>query len=268
MTHNTGLKIESGFAEINGASVYFEIAGQGKPIVFVHGLGLDCRMWDDQFFELSDHYRILRYDLRGFGRSSLPGKENYSHHGDLYALMQLLNISNACLVGLSMGGRVVVDFAITYPDSASSIVLVDSALNGYSFKSFSLAGVEGVAKVNGTANGNHAWLHHELFGAARRQPVVVDRLKEIISSYSGWHWINPNPWQPINPAAIHQLDKIHVRALIIVGEEDLPDFHDIADILRSRIAGSKKVVMKGVGHMSNMEDSTGFNHLLLEFLSV
>jgi 3-oxoadipate enol-lactonase len=261
-----GAKIESGYAHINGAEIYYEILGKGKTLVFVHGLGLDCRMWDDQFFKLSDHYRMLRLDLRGFGKSSLPSAEMYAHHTDLKSLLEYLEIPDAYFCGLSMGGRVVIDFALTYPQMVSSLVLVDSALNGYSFKSFSLANIGTIAKASGIAEANQAWLHHELFSPARRQHAVADRLNQIVSSYSGWHWVNQNPWRPIDPPAIHQLEKISCPVLIIVGEEDLPDFHSIADILHSKIPDSRKAILHQAGHMSNMENSEAFNQLIFDFL--
>jgi 3-oxoadipate enol-lactonase len=266
--NQAGTGLESGYAPLKDTSLYYETLGKGeKVLVFVHGLGLDCRIWDDQFFGLADHYKVVRYDLRGFGKSSLPPVENYAHHTDLFGLLQYLQIPLASLIGLSMGGRVVIDFALTYPAVLSSIVLVDAALSGYSFKTFSIQDMMTTAKESGLGMANQAWLRHELFKPALRQPAVAKRLSQIVSDYSGWHWAHKNPWTALDPPAIQQLGSIALPALVIVGEEDLPDFHSIADILYKNIPASKKIVMKKVGHMSNMEDSRRFNDLLLDFYS-
>lgn len=257
----------SGYASINGADIYYETLGRGKDLILIHALGLDCRMWDDQFIELAKFYKVLRYDLRGFGKSSFPSSDSYAHHIDLHSLLQHLKISVAYFIGLSMGGRVAIDFALTYPDKIARMVLVDSVIHGYQFKSFSIHGISTIAMESGIDKANQAWFQHELFKPARRQPIVAKRLKEIVLSYSGWHWLNKNPWTPLDPLSIRQLNKITASTLIIVGEEDLPDFHDIADILHKKITGSTKTVMHNVGHMSNMEDSETFNFLVLNFLS-
>lgn len=77
------MNVESGYAEVNGTRLYYEIAGEEEPIVLIHGNGGDCRHWDNQFIPFSQNHRVLRYDIRGFGKSSNPteGKQ-YSHHDD------------------------------------------------------------------------------------------------------------------------------------------------------------------------------------------
>jgi 3-oxoadipate enol-lactonase len=257
--------METGFAPTNGASIYYEIVGSGQPLVMIHGMGLNCFMWDEQFHAFADKYKVIRYDLRGFGRSSLPGADNYAHHTDLHTLLQYFGIQKANLMGLSMGGRVAIDFVLTYPEAVLSLVLVDSVIHGHKNKYFSNDAVAAAAKKSPEA-ANQAWLAHELFAPARRKPAVAEQLTKIISTYSGWHWVNKNPWIPIDPPAIQQLHKITAPTLIIVGEEDLPDFLDMSNILHEQIADSKKVVMAGVGHMSNMEDPETFNGLAREFL--
>lgn len=66
------MQMDTGFADINGTHLYYEIAGSGPSLVFIHGFTLDNRMWDDQFEVFAQHYRVLRYDARGFGKSALP----------------------------------------------------------------------------------------------------------------------------------------------------------------------------------------------------
>jgi hypothetical protein len=81
----------TGMAAVNGTSLYYEIQGKGHPLVLIEGGQLDLRMWDDQFSELSKNYQVIRYDLRGFGRSGESGA-SYQAHEDLRALLDTLAI--------------------------------------------------------------------------------------------------------------------------------------------------------------------------------
>jgi 3-oxoadipate enol-lactonase len=117
----------------NFNGLYFEIKGRGKPVVLIHGGQLDRRMWDAQFDEFAKRYRVIRYDLRGFGKSSAPSKP-FSNHEDLHALLRRLQVEKATLVGLSLGGAVAVDFALMYPNEVDSLVLVCPGLGGFHFE--------------------------------------------------------------------------------------------------------------------------------------
>jgi len=93
---------EQGFGEVNGARLYDEVAGSGPPLALIHGFTLDTRMWDDQFATFAERHRVVRYDARGFGRSTPIGKAEYAHVDDLAALLRHLNMPRAAILGLSM----------------------------------------------------------------------------------------------------------------------------------------------------------------------
>ncbi len=81
---------DAGFAEVNGARLYYEVGGAGHPLVLIHAGICDSRMWDDQWNDLAQHFQVIRYDVRGFGRSAMPTAP-FAHRDDLYALLRLLN---------------------------------------------------------------------------------------------------------------------------------------------------------------------------------
>ena len=89
----------TGFADVNGTRLYYELAGAGHPLVLIHGFTLDTRMWDDQFAVFAQEYQMLRYDLRGFGKSALPTGGSYAHTDDLKALLDSLHIAHASFLG-------------------------------------------------------------------------------------------------------------------------------------------------------------------------
>ena len=255
-----------GTAEVNGTSLFYTLTGEGQAIVFVHGMALDRRMWDEQVVEFSNGYRSICYDLRGYGKSALPGNEPYSHHEDLLALLDFLQIDKATLVGLSMGGRVVTDFGIAYPERTRALILIDTALHGYAFKTFSIENIIEEAHHSGLDSANLTCLNHELFKSARNNKRASPQLAKIIREYSGWHWIHPNPWIPLKPSSVEQLYKIISPTLILAGELDLPDFLEIAEFLSQKITGARAKIIPGAGHMCNMEEPELVNQAIKEFL--
>lgn len=261
-------EVTRGVAAVNGTKLYYEDTGHGDPVVLIHGLCLNCRMWDSQFDFLADRFRVIRYDARGFGESAVPDKP-FRHADDLRALLDHLDVSTAHIVGLSMGGRIALHYALLYSEAIRSLILVDSAIDGFDWDeswSTSLDAIEACGHRDGAKAANRMWLNHELFAPAREHPDCAAKLAEIVDADSGWIWLHESLAQGIDPPARMRLAEIHVPALVIVGERDLPDFHTIADILAAGIPGAAKVEMPDVGHMSNMEDPAAFNKILLEFL--
>src|SRR5512132_954532 len=90
----------AGYAEVGGARIYYEVAGAGHPLILVHAGVADSRMWDRQFHVFAEHYVVIRYDLRGFGRTSIPSGL-FASHEDLAGLLRYLHVERAHVVGLS-----------------------------------------------------------------------------------------------------------------------------------------------------------------------
>src|SRR5690349_19957342 len=105
----------SGTIEINGAELAYEIAGEGRALIMVHGHLLDLHQWDDQFLSFANCYLVVRYDARGFGQSTQPPAA-LNHAADLHAIMRGLGLDHAFLLGCSAGGAACIDFALHYPD--------------------------------------------------------------------------------------------------------------------------------------------------------
>lgn len=253
------------FAEVNGTSLYYELAGTGHPLVLIHGSPLDTRMWIEQVEVFAQQYQVICYDVRGYGRSAPPVGNEYTHADDLRALLTYLGVAHAHVVGLSMGGAVALDFALTYPAIACALVLVDSALSGFSWSPQTFESLND--PQSSVEERKQLFLEHPLFAPAREHPQVTSRLKQMIFDYSAWHWANHDPERPLEPSAIQRLHTIMAPVLIAVGERDLQAFHLIADLLQYAIPDTEKVVLPGIGHMTNMEDPNTFNQIVLNFLS-
>jgi 3-oxoadipate enol-lactonase len=225
-------------------------------------------MWDAQFELFASQYQLVRYDMRGFGQSDLPGRLGHSPADDLKALLTHLGLGRAHILGLSRGGAVAMDFALTYPESTDTLILADAGLWNYQWESFGEIAlqVRNAASVSDIDAARRCWLNGALFAPALEQPAVAGRLARMVEDYTGWHWLNDETLDLLDPPPLQQLGNINAPALIVVGERDLPDFHTIADTLHQGIPNSSKIVLPGVGHMSNMEDPVRFNETVLKFL--
>ena len=126
-------QVQKGFADVNGTRLYYEVAGEGHPLVLNHGGLVDNHLWDDQFDEFAKHFKVIRYDMRGFGNSGMlkNGMEPYSMERDLFSLLQFLNIQKAYVMGLSMGGSLSVDFTLQYPEMVDALITVGAGLSGF-----------------------------------------------------------------------------------------------------------------------------------------
>ena len=119
----------SGFVTVGNTRIYYEAAGSGEPVLFVHGDTLDMRMWDAQFDLFSRGYLTLRLDLRGAGKSDKPDGSAFRHADDIAALLDQLNIDMVHIVGHSMGGGIAVDFSVEYPERVRGLVVVNPVLS-------------------------------------------------------------------------------------------------------------------------------------------
>ena len=261
---------QSGYAEVNGARLYYETAGSGDPVVFIHGFTLDSRMWDDQFLVFAERYRVIRYDARGFGKSSVATGP-FSIRADLKALLDYLGVKHAHVVGLSMGGRYAADFTLESPQMVKSLTLIDSGISGAALPELfkELAPAVEAGKRGDVAEAKRIWLRHSLFVPANEQPAVARRLAQIVGDYSGWHFVNGLGMheQPLQPLAITRLTTIRAPTLVIVGSREIPEATALANKIAAEIPGAKKVVIPGAGHMSNMEKPAEVNRALADFLA-
>ncbi len=253
-----------------GATLRFEIAGSGPAVVLVHGFGLDMRMWTPQYAELCREFTVVRYDCRGFGSSgpfdpAIP----YTHAGDLIALLDHLSIDRAAIVGLSFGGRVALQTSLAAPSRVQALVLLDAVLDGVPWDAESKAGLAEVSRqvaAGGVTAGRTAWLAHPLFAAARQHPALAEQLAAMVADYPGQHWLGTDPHLPDDPPPIQALEQITTPALVVVGENDVPGFLAMSDILARRLPDAEHVLVPKAGHMVSMEQPEHVNAITCKFL--
>ncbi len=120
---------QHGYAPVNGANLYYELSGDGPPLLLIHAGIADSDMWTPQLRALTAHFQVLRFDLRGFGRSLLP-PGSFRNVDDVAALLDYLGIRHTHVVGCSYGGLTAIDFALTYPQRVERMVLSAPSIGG------------------------------------------------------------------------------------------------------------------------------------------
>lgn len=261
----------TGYADVHGAQLYYEMMGVGHPLVLIHAGIANSRMWDEQFAAFAEHFTVVRYDIRGFGRSVMPPGVS-STYRDLHGLLQFLGIERAHIVGLSIGGGVAIDFTLQYPEMVSALVPVASGLGG---EAPSEAMVTAYAEVDAilARDGidaaveaeNRLWVDGPKRASDQVDPHVRERVRAMNSPlYHQPHGVGTR--ERLDPPANTRLAEIHAPTLVIVGDGDVVDVIETADKLAREIAGARKVVLPGVAHMVNMERPAEFNQTVLDFL--
>jgi len=261
------METTTGYLDHNNGRLYWEAAGAGHPLLFVHGFSLDTTMWDDQWEPLAAHYRVIRYDCRGFGKSSTPTGP-YSHMDDIAALLDAQGVGRAHIVGLSMGARIAGDFALAHPQRTAKLVLMDGSPSGAtpspSFAEFNAKLRENV-KAGHLNSTKEMWVKGDLFAPACRNQELRGRLRTIAHNWSGWHWYSTDPAIALDPPAMQRLKDLP-ETLVLYGELDMQSVHDAAAAVAIQAPNCRTVAIPDTGHMANMEAPAQVNAALLEFL--
>jgi pimeloyl-ACP methyl ester carboxylesterase len=269
----TEINTQTGFLDTQGAPLYYEVAGSGHPLLLIHAGVADSRMWDDQFQTFAQQYMVVRYDIRGYGKSEVPAGP-FANHEDVYALLEHLGIKQAHVIAVSFGGLVALDFTLAYPEKVTSLVLGAPSVSGHESTS---------TEVNRFAEQEAALLEQgDLAGATdlnvrtwviglQRTPDQVDpNVRQRIYEMQFHAFTVPIPDEAemldLEPPAITRLNDIHVPTLLIIGEYDLPEKHELVKQLAAGIPQARQVVFTGAAHIVNMEQPAAFNRIVLDFL--
>lgn len=270
--------IDSGYAQVNNTKLYYEISGKGEPLVLIHGSFGDRRFWDPQFMELSKKYKVLRYDIRGYGKSALPNSnELYRDVDDLKALMDYLGINKAHICGLSLGSFILIDLALTYPDKCLSLIPIGPRVAGDGTDEYKTPNADSVRAIIATTTEivkskgakeatDYLWTGNHAMGKCVVSPKTREALLKMGYEYSWWRYLYPSKREYAFPMAIKQLNEIKIATLVVSAEYDLALCKEIAAILAKGIQGAKMISIKNAGHMMNMDNPKEFNKAISEFV--
>ncbi len=267
--------VESGFVEVPGGRLWYEVQGAGHPLLLIPaGLG-DARMWDGQMAVFAERYRVIRYDPRGFGRTETEDV-SFSNRADVAAVLAHVDAASCHLVGHSRGGIIGLDFTLERPELVDSLVLVASGAGG--FEPQLPDGVEPppwdemerlweakerrrLAEIE-----TRVWVDGWGQPPTRVDPEVRRRVHDAILETYRAAKAEGQP-QPLDPPAVGRLNEVRVPTLVILGTVDEPGGVLNSRFVAGQIAGARLVELEGVAHMIQLEQPQRFNELVLEFLA-
>jgi len=262
----------------DGVKLYYEEAGSGFPLIFVHEFAGDHRSWEPQIRFFSRFYRCIVYAARGYPPSDVPeNKEQYSQDraaDDIAAVLNHLGIGQAHVCGLSMGGFATLHFGLRHAKLARSLVICGCGYGaepgqGETFRQES----EDLARIFDTAGSVKAASRYAL-GAARIPFLIKDQrgwqefsdrlaehsAKGSANTLRGVQKERPSLWDIES-----EIKRIVLPVLIVAGDEDDACLAPGIFLKRS-ISASGLMLLPKTGHTVNLEEPEAFNRVLLEFL--
>ena len=265
---------KSGLASIDNAQIYYETAGKGMPLVMIHAGVADSRQWNNEFAFFAQNYQVIRYDMRGYGKSE-PVDGEFSHIGDLISLLDTLELHEPLvMMGCSMGGGLAMDFALTQPSRVRALIMVDAGPSGLELnvptpakfaeveKAFEAGELDLVAEIE-----TQIWFDgmdrtSEQVNQAMRK-LVYEMDRKVLS-----HEVRqlgkrlPNTQTP----AFDRLTALHIPVLVIVGAHDTPYMLAAADYMIEKIQSARKVIIEDAAHLPNMDQPHEFQGIVKAFL--
>jgi 3-oxoadipate enol-lactonase len=254
------------FVEIEGSKLYYEECGSApQTVVLVHDGVVNSAVWDGVWPEFCKHFRVIRYDRRGYGRS--PAATTwYSETDDLLALLHHLKVSRIALVGSSHGGELSIEFTLAHPEMVQQLVLVGAVVSGMPYSQHFLDRGKHAFEVlgKGDVKGAISEWSKDKYLIAPGNDAARKRLFDLLSA-------NPQDMQhadyPLrNKPSLPRLHEIHVPTLILTGDADVPDVHAHAGAIEAGIPNSRRVVVAGTGHIMYLEKPTEFSRLVINFI--
>ena len=266
--------LESRLLDVNGGQLYVESTGEGEPVLLVHSGITDSRMWDGQLSDLAAQRQVIRYDMRGFGRSTAVDGP-FSHVDDLAHVVQELALESPSIIAASFGARVALDYALREDASVDRMLLVGPAISGMQFEDERLracwasmseawdAGdkervidIETRFWINGPGRPDGGADEQVIEKVLEMQRRILDLLPDDEE--------DPEIEEPQD--ALGRLGELAIPVLVVVGEHDVSDMHDNAEAIRAKVPNADVITIPGTGHLPNMEAVEEFNAIALDFL--
>lgn len=249
-----------------GADIHVEVRGRTPQAVFVHGFGGDLSAWDEVWRALGEDFPAMRYDLRGFGRSRARGDEPFDYADDMLRVLDDVGIARADVIGVSMGGRIALNFALDHPERVRNLVLISPGLTAWEWSEdwrARWAAITARARAGALDEAKRLWWEHPLFDSTRASPAAP-ALWRSIERFSGAQWIADH--ERAKPPDVERLHMLKPRTLLLSGDQDYPDFRLIADLIAGGAPDVARIDHAGCGHLLNLEAPEACAREILEFL--
>ena len=268
------LQTKFGFVTIDQARLYYETAGQGLPLVMIHAGVADSRQWNNEFAFFARNYQVVRYDMRGYGKSE-PVDGDFSHLEDLAAVLNTLGLAEpVVLMGCSMGGGLAMDFALTHPSRVRALIMVGSGPSGLELdvprpaqfadveKAFEAGDLDRVAELEMQIWFDGIGRTPEQVNPAMRKLAYEMNRQALSHEVKGLGKRLPNTQAP----AFDRLGDLKIPVLVIVGAHDTPYILAAADYMIEKIPSARKVTIQDAAHLANMDQPDEFQAAVANFM--
>lgn len=249
----------------NNAKLYYEVNGDGFPIIFTHGASWNNMQWKKQIEFFKDSYKVITWDVRGHGHSSLPDGPVHSDDfsADLIALMDHLNLEQAILCGLSMGGHISLQTAIKYPNRVKSLILIGTPCSN------TLSLYEKiVVPINRFSSRFISMALSAKLQAKILSKFNPDNYDYIVDAFSK---INKSDWLRIwgsvtRMESKNDLHKVLCPTLLLIGDHDsLTNKHQ--PFMLQRIKNAKLITIPNAHHGTNLDNPVAVNESIIKFIT-
>lgn len=265
--------VKTGMADVGDAQLYYQEAGRGEPVIFMHGHSFDHSEWDPQFPEFAKKFRTITYDCRGYGRSSMPVEgHEFLYAEDLVKLMDKLGIEKAHLVGLSMGGFIINDMIALHQDRILSATIASSDIfpvpgpdqpwteDGITKRRKEIADM----KARGTMNQKWDWLAGLMSKGGSHLEQIRRPVWDMIYKWDQWQPLHIEPRLVLGNSVAEKLknQEITVPVMVLTGEVE----KDRPSKLLECLPTAQRVIIPDAGHVSNFENPDVFTKLVMQFI--
>jgi len=257
---------QGSFLEVDGAKLYYEECGSApQAVVLMHDGVLHSAAWDDVWPDFCRHFHAIRYDRRGYGRSS-AATEGYYATDDLAAILHHLRLKRVAIVGSSHGGEISINFTLDHPEMVQQLVLVGAVVGGMPYTKHFLERGNTLGKPleKGDMKGAIAAATKDKYLIAQGNDAAKKRMADILSA-NPQDLTHPELELPVKPG-LPRLGEIHIPTLLLVGDADIPDVHAHAGAIQAGILRARRVVISDVGHLMYLEKPAEFSQMVIEFL--
>lgn len=265
--------------QANGLPHYYEQVGEGVPLVFIHGAFVDAQIWDPQWQYFSSRFGLLRYDLRGHGKtgpSNLDQDSIDTYTDDLSSILSSLGIDSPILCGLSWGGSIALAYTAKYPQQVRALALaspsvsirltlLDRFLCDFLFPEWAMQSA--IRLLNAKNFTRFSWWLARLTRGKNwlgQNPDVQTYLENCMLAISESEY--KKIWQAIYAFNLPPLENITCPTLVLNGKNEPENTYQHTKMVLSRVPQSIAKVVPGVSHAINMDAPEVFNKFLLAFL--
>jgi pimeloyl-ACP methyl ester carboxylesterase len=261
-----------GSIRLNGAELFAEWAGRGSGLLFLHAGVADSRMWDAEFAAFQESHRVVRFDIRGFGRSPMP-PGRFAYHDDVLAVARETGLARTTLVGCSFGAAIALDTALAHPALVERLVLVSPSLGGGgdSEEMRRFDAEEEAALERGDLDGATELNLRMWVDGPHRAPTGVDpevRERVRVMQLDAFRVEMPAGVERdrLEPPGAARLGELRAPTLAVAGALDVPFVLAAAERVEREVKGGRRAVIHGAAHMVNLERPTEFRLTLEDFL--